>query len=236
MVKKYMKFVKVITTVILILLGIFMIYTEQGDNMKKHFKDEKIRQNVSENSIDFDSLQKLNKDIIAWIKVPGTKVNYPVVKTEDNNFYLNHDIDRSDSQFGAVFFDQRYYNRDIFKMDNIIIYGHNMGHWNSTMFGTLMKFKEKDFGEKHNEIYLYKRNREIIYNIVSVIRTTVIDDWYDFTQYGQKNTFKGMIQYIRERSIYFFDIPKKHTNQFITLSTCDYDGVYKILVIGVEKR
>ena len=235
MAKKVITFVRIIVIAMLIFIGILMIYTEQSDNIKKHLKDAKIRQENSDNKVHFDRLKATNKDVEAWIKVPGTGVDYPVVKTEDNNFYLTHDIDRSYSQFGSIFFDQRYYYRDIFEADNIIIYGHNMGHWNNAMFGTLMRFKEKKFCVEHNEIYLYKENRKILYNIVSVMRTTIEDDWYNFTQYSQEKTFLDMRQYVMDKSLYSYIAPEKCKEKFITLSTCDYDGNYRILIIGLEK-
>lgn len=236
MAKKVITFVRIIVIAMLISIGILMIYAEQGDNIKKYFRDEKMRQENAENKVNFDRLKVTNKDVEAWIKVPGTKVDYPVVKTEDNNFYLTHDIDRSYSQFGSIFFDQRHYYRDIFEADNVIIYGHNMGHWNKTMFGTLMRFKEKKFCAEHNEIYLYKGSKKIIYNVVSVIRTTIEDKWYDFIEYGRKKTFHDMRQYVMDKSLYPFFMPKKCIQKFITLSTCDYDGNYKILIIGLQRR
>lgn len=235
--KKIKKFVKFAITLLFVVSGIMLVYTDQSDNIKKHIDEVKIKQSISQDSdgVDFDKLQNVNKDIVAWIKVPGTKVDYPVLKTEDNNFYLSHDIDKSYSQFGSIFLDQRYYNLDILKADNLIVYGHNMGQWNDTMFGTLMKFKQKDFCEEHNEIYLYKGNEKIIYNIVSVIKTTTADEWYNFINYGKESTFNEKITYARDKSMYDFTKPEHIRKRFITLSTCDYDGAYKILVIGVKK-
>ena len=78
-------------------------------------------------------------------------------------------------------------------------------------------------------------NRKILYNIVSVMRTTIEDDWYNFTQYSQEKTFLDMRQYVMDKSLYSFIAPEKCKEKFITLSTCDYDGNYRILIIGLEK-
>ena len=93
-----------------------MILDEQSEGIMKRISDNGMRQeavNRKGNGIDFAGLQKINGDIVAWIKVPGTKVDYPVVKARDNSFYLSHGIDGSYSQYGAVFMDQRMYNRKL---------------------------------------------------------------------------------------------------------------------------
>ncbi len=91
-----------------------------------------------------------NSDVIGWITIDGTVIDYPVVRTGDNNFYLTHDADGNESAYGAIFMDYRNANAHMQK--HIIIYGHNMK--NGTMFHDLVNYKQQSFFAEHNSIYL----------------------------------------------------------------------------------
>ena len=91
--------------------------------------------------IDFESLRKINSDVKGWIKVNGTKINYPFVQTSDNSFYLNHSFDKSKNKNGWVFLDYRN-NLNNPNQKNCILYAHNMK--NQTMFGTLKNTMNSD--------------------------------------------------------------------------------------------
>ncbi|MFR6561140.1 MAG: class B sortase [Eubacterium ventriosum] len=155
-------------SVLLIILGITLIVLTVFQYYKVNNVYTKLRSNVvneetmkksndkREKVIDWNKLKAINENIVAWLYIPGTGVDYPVIKATDNSFYLNHDIYGKSSIYGSIYLDQRYYQmEDINEADNIIIYGHNMGHWNTSMFGKLMKYKEKDYCLKHKEVYLY---------------------------------------------------------------------------------
>ncbi|MBR3148547.1 MAG: class B sortase [Eubacterium sp.] len=122
----------------------------------------------AENPIDFASLQKQNDDIYAWIKVPGTKVDYPVVcHPEDDSFYLKHDAyTKKWLSSGAVYTELG--NSIAFDDSVTVVYGHN--GYGDTMFTTLHKFEEKEFFDKHSEFYIYMPGRKLTYNIVSAFK------------------------------------------------------------------
>ena len=100
-------------------------------------------------NVDFDELKKENKDIIGWIYCPDTPINYPVVKGKDNNQYLRTGLDGKYLFSGTIFCDYR--SKDIGTESNYIIYGHNLK--NSTMFGTLVKYKEQEYYDAHPIMY-----------------------------------------------------------------------------------
>lgn len=240
-VKKH-KLIRIVIMLLLISSGCLMILDEQSEGIMKRISDNGMRQeavNRKGNGIDFADLQKINGDIVAWIKVPGTKVDYPVVKARDNSFYLSHGIDGSYSQYGAVFMDQRMYNRKLNETDNVIIYGHNMGHWDDSMFGTLMNYKSSEFSFSNDRIYLYTKDEKSEYRIISVMRTTSADKWYEFISLDKKSRYEDKLRYLETNSIHRFLNDKVNNpgkGQFITLSTCDYDGRYKMLIVGIKSN
>ncbi len=122
----------------------------------------------ADNPIDFESLHKKNGDIYAWLKVPGTKVDYPVVQhPEDDNFYLKHDAyTKKWASSGAIYTELG--NTDTFNDSVTVVYGHN--GYGDTMFTTLHKFEGKDFFNKHGEFYIYMPNRKLTYQIVSAFK------------------------------------------------------------------
>ena len=204
-------------------------------DIKNKVEDKSVNVMKSEVSkkIDWNELKKINKDICAWLYIPTTGVDYPVIKTKSNNYYLTHDIYNKPSKYGSIFFDARYYNKKINNVSNIIIYGHNMGHWNDTMFGKLMRFKNKNFYEKHKNIYLYTKKQKNVYRIVNVTRTTIKDIWYEFISLNKcKYSIEKLRKDLCDTSLYNCKQLRNESNHFITLSTCDFNGKYRILVIG----
>ena len=147
--KKNKKYKEVIYYLIVYMILLFiLIYS--GIKIYKWYKDktsnkeivEQIKETVvvedkneykEEYTIDFNKLKEQNKETVAWIKVNNTNIEYPVVKANNNNFYLNHSFDKSENLAGWIFADYRnkFDNTD----KNIIIYGHNMR--DGSMFGSL---------------------------------------------------------------------------------------------------
>ena len=106
----------------------------------------------AERVIDFAALKAKNPDVVGWIYVPGTVVNYPILHREaDNEYYLRRDIDGREGSYDGVFLDGDD-TADFSKLQNLI-YGHHMK--NGTMFTPLISFKRKNFFEEHTRVYLY---------------------------------------------------------------------------------
>ena len=122
----------------------------------------------AENPIDFNSLQKKNSDIYAWIKVGGTKVDYPIVQSpETDEMYLKHSaIDKSWVASGAIYTEM--VNTKSFNDRVTLIYGHN--GYSDTMFTTLHKFEKKDFFDKHQTFVIYTPTSKLTYKIVSAFK------------------------------------------------------------------
>lgn len=190
-----------------------------------------------ENPIDFASLKKKNKDVYAWITVPGTKVNYAVCQhPKDNSYYLKHDSDGNANDAGAVF--SELYNAKTFKDPVTMLYGHY--GFGGAMFTSLHDFEDADFFKQHTEFYIYTPGHIYTYRIVSAYRTDDrhIFSMYDFGKASQLKQFEHDImhpnsvsQNVRKNA----KLTAKDT--FVVLSTCNSvnaggDGRY--LVCGVK--
>lgn len=153
-----------------------------------------VNETLAENPIDFESLQKQNKDIYAWLKVPGTKVDYPVVQhPDDDDFYLKHSAyDKKWSSSGAVYTELG--NTNSFEDTVTVVYGHN--GYGDTMFTTLHRFEKSDFFNKHEKFYIYMPHRKLTYQIVSAFKfdDRHILNCFDFNNTQVIEDFFSMIQ------------------------------------------
>lgn len=180
----------------------------------------------------FRKLREVNKDIVAWIYVPGTNVDYPVVHGEDNSYYLNHDIEGKTSRAGAIFLDYRITVNEDSTIDDIntVIYGHHMK--NGSMFASLKRYKDSSFLEENPYIYLDTVNGRRKYQIFSVF-VTKTDFQYTKINFSSDNEYLQYLQEINNKSMNSTNIELKSTDKIITLSTCTYefDGS-RLAVIG----
>ncbi len=100
--------------------------------------------------IDWEALRDINPDVVAWILIPETKINYPIVQTDDNEYYLDRLFDRSPSKVGAIFLDAG--STALLDGKNNIIYGHNMN--DGSMFTDITRYVDSDFFDEHRTIYI----------------------------------------------------------------------------------
>ena len=186
-----------------------------------------------ENPIDFDSLTAEYPDIYAWIRIPGTRVDYPIVQREgDNSYYLNHTIDGKKKTEGSIFTED--YNGKDFEDANTIIYGHNMK--NGSMFKTLHKYKDKQFLLDNSEIYIYQKDRVLKYKIFAAYiydsRHLMLS--FDFED---KNIFENYLNNVLTKRDMSSNINTSVNvtaeDKIITLSTCNNNDAQRYLVQAV---
>jgi len=139
--------------------------------LEEHLEEEK--QSLIEGENDFTKLLKENPDTVGWIMIPGTEIDYPVVQTDDDSYYLTHDYNKAESGHGSIFMDYR--NSANVSDKHTILYGHNMR--DGTMFHDLNEYKNLDFLSKHR--YIEYRNLNGIYRweIFSTYSTNVDFDY-----------------------------------------------------------
>lgn len=184
-------------------------------------------------SVDFTELSKINDEVVAWIKVPETSVNYPVVKHKDNSYYLTHSYDKSFNYAGWIYTDYRNDIDDL--VSNNIIYGH--GRVDGSMFGSLRDLINKDGSEKL--VYISTPYNNYIFQVFSIYRIMNTND-YLYTGYDNNEKFLSFIDLIKNRSLVKYDdLEIEPSDKILTLVTC-YDTREKFVIhakmIKWEKR
>ena len=188
-------------------------------------KDEE--NDEEEYKIDFNKLKEHNSETIAWIKVNGTNIEYPIVKTNDNKFYLNHNFDKSINSAGWIFADYRNKFDDTDK--NIIVYGHNMR--DGSMFGSMKNILNSDWynNEENTNITIYTENENYTYKVFSIYKIQS-EDYYIKTEFKDDNEFEQFIKTMKKRSIRDFDVDVSKNDTILTLSTCANNDKYRIVL------
>ena len=215
------KVIKTILIIIMIisLINIFIWFYENNKTKEITTKAKKYI-NVGNNTIS-PKIINLNEDIIGWLIVDNTSINYPVVQGKNNEFYLNHDLDKNYNSAGWIFMDSENSLDD----QNIIIYGHHRR--DGSMFGSIDNLLNKNKGGK---IKLLINNKEINYNIFSIYKT---EKEYNYREKNYNN-FNKKIEELKKRSIINYNVDINNKNQIITLSTCDNDNKKRIVIHGIK--
>lgn len=190
--------------------------------------------------IDFAALQQQNPDVYAWIQVPGTEVDYPILQSSnDNTYYLNHTIDGEEKKEGAIFTEN--YNTKTFEDPNTVIYGHDMK--NGSMFQSIHKYMDRSFFDNNRDIVIYMPDQILRYKIFAAYLT---DNGhllmnYNFWSKDEYQQYLNSIFSMRDMNA-FIDTSTEVTTEdkIITLSTC-YAGIstqrylVQAVLVSIEK-
>ena len=198
------------------LYGYYRSYKKAKDTYSKIAK-ENVKISKNERKIDFKKLKSQNQDIAGWIYIRGTTIDYPIVQGKDNEEYLHQDFNKKKSSSGTIFLDNNC--KKDFTSDNNIIYGHHMK--NGTMFAQLLKFREKSFLKKHNEIMIFTPDRTIHLKVISAYAQKAQNKIpVTFANDKQK---KAQIK-IRRMSEPSIKLDDKKIDRIYTFVTCSYEG------------
>jgi sortase B len=159
-------------------------------------------------------LQAQNSDMVGWLTVPGTKIDYPFVQAADNDFYLRRDYNGVYALAGTLFMDYRC-AKD-FTSQNTIIYGHHMK--NGSMFGTLKKFRDEDFFVANKTALVHLPNGTLTLELFAymVIRSN------DAMLYDHEPG-SNFLAYVEQNARHYRDVGAATEDRFVTLSTCAYE-------------
>lgn len=167
--------------------------------------------NQEEMQIKWKELKSINNDIIGWIRIKDTHINYPILKDNDNLVYLKHSFNREYNKNGSIF----TLNKEPFFDDVTILYGHNMK--SGLMFTDLGKYMNNDFLKKHPSFEIYTENQNYIAEVFSVYSTGVKTEESNIKYLD----FADEIEYYKKMSIHKLDNVEK-IEKLIKLSTCSY--------------
>ena len=202
------------------LIGIWLMYQEGVTEYEelKEYVNETPEDDGDENSdaattIDFEELQKINPDIVAWIRIEGLGIDYPVVQGEDNEHYLHYTFRDEANVAGSIFLDYR--NKADFSDSKIILYGHNMK--NGTMFGSLKKYQDESVFWDNQIITIYlPGNKEWKFKVQECRNVKVNDSCYEL-----KDDRAGQVEF---------------EDKELLLSTCSSFADQRLVVFGKIQR
>lgn len=174
-------------------------------------------------TVNFQELKSINADAVAWIKIDGTTINYPVLQTTNNEYYLNNDIYKKADQCGSIYMDYQNDKRLVDK--NTVIYGHHIKR--GIMFADLEKICSGELGNDI-DIYVYTPEKSMKFKVFSAY-TNIPEEYSINTEITEKE-YDQFVETLKNKSEKEFVGKPDKSNQIITLSTCDKSGKERILV------
>lgn len=245
--KKYKVFL-LLLIVILAISSYFFIKEIAENNKEKYFytdlqtmvhTDNRNNDEIKENNTtnyDLKNIYDLNHDVIGWIKIDGTNIDYPVMQNKD--YYLYRNIYKEYSSHGTPYLAD---NCNIETSDNLVIYGHHMN--DNSMFSQLDDYKKRDFYKKHKFIKFYTMKNNIteenLYEIISVFKTVVYTNnsfqYYKYINFRDEEEFKCFSKKCNDLKLYSTDSTMNFKDKLITLSTCEYSQKNGRMVIIAKK-
>lgn len=202
--------------------------------------ESKITESKTERMIQLEELQKENEEIIGWLEIEGTNINYPVLQTSDNDYYLTHNYKKEKASTGSIFLDKDF---DLINgSSNYLIYGHR--NKSGLMFEDLIKYAEEDFYKEHTKIRFTTNKDDSIYEILSVFYSRVyykseqnVFRYYYFVNAENEQEYNDFVKNAKKASIYDTGVTAKYGDQLLTLSTCEYsqeDGRFAVVCKKIE--
>jgi sortase B len=183
-------------------------------------------------AVDFDALSEINPDIVAWIYIEDTEINYPVVQGTDNQYYLKRLFNGKWNGSGCIFLDSR--NSPDLSDRHSIIYGHHMK--NGTMFSGLTEYKKQGFYEGHPVVLLMMPEQNVRVEIFAGYVANVQENAWEIAL-GSDVEFGEWLEEAKERSCFKSEITPAVTDRIVTLSTCSYEfDNARFVLLGVIRK
>ncbi|MDO5519191.1 MAG: class B sortase [bacterium] len=196
---------------------------QQANTEKKNSKKEEEQQSSKSELLPaIEPFVKTNKDVIGYISIPDTNVDYPILMGQDNDYYLYHDIDGNEDKAACIMADYKYNDtniRDKFQR-HTLIYGHYL--LKKTMFTSVAKYKDQKFFESHPYIYysnLYKTGKWRVFSVyvINADQETIP------RKFKEDEKYIAYLKKIKERSKYKVDVSLDKDSKILTLCTCSYE-------------
>ena len=247
------KILLLIVLTIIVVLGVTYMSYYLYNNYKTRKDNAEILGNVKINETDItgtktermlqlEELQKENEEIIGWLEIEGTNINYPVLQASDNDYYLTHNYKKEKSSTGSIFLDKDF---DLINgSSNYLIYGHRSK--SGLMFEDLMKYAKEDFYKEHTKVKFTTNKDDSLYEILSVFYSRVyykseknVFRYYYFVNANNEQEYNDFVNNAKKVSLYDTGVTANYGEQLLTLSTCEYsqeDGRFAIVCKKVENE
>ena len=239
---------KYIFILILIIISIsaftyYKFHTNKNKNILNDIKidETQITETKTERMLQLEELKKQNNDIVGWLEIPNTKINYPVLQTTDNEYYMTHTYKKEYSKDGSIFLDKDY-NWDV-PSSNLLIYGHN--NKNGNMFQELLKYEDESYYKEHPTIKFTTVNEDCTYEIIAVFKSRVyykseknVFRYYYFINAENEEEYNNYVEESKKASLYNTGKTAEYGKQLLTLSTCEYsqeDGRFVIVARKISQ-
>ena len=206
---------------------------EKGETITT--EDTKEQNEKIERMLQVKQLQAQNADIVGWLEIENTNINYPVLQGTDNSYYMTHNYKKEKSKNGSIFLNADY-NWNI-PSNNLLIYGHNLG--NGMMFQELLKYEKESFYQEHPVIRFTTAEEDAEYEIISAFKSRVyhkseknVFRYYFFLNSESEEEYREFVKNAKNASLYPIDVTASYGDQLITLSTCSYyvqDGRFAVV-------
>lgn len=226
MLNKILRIINILEVIVLILLLSFsttkiVTWNKENIETKALITELNTIKDTQNDTLNINELKSKNNDTIGWIKVNNTNIDYPLVQSKDNNYYLTHNYNKKKTSAGWIFLDKRN-NKDLSNKNNII-YGHSRK--DKSMFGTLKYTLNKNWYKNKDNLIIKITTETKKYNYeVFSIYTIEKENYYLQTDFTTKKEYKTFLNILRERSIYDFKTDIENTTSILTLSTCYKDN------------
>ena len=216
---------------IIALYGMYGIWDNSHINQQGDATQYKTYKPSSEDNLSFEDLVDLNKEVIGWLVVNKTNIDYPVLQSDNNSKYVNTDVYGKFSLAGSIFLD--YKNNKNFSDMNNILYGHHMEK--DMMFGEIDSFAQKDYFDKHTKGKLFYDNQWHKIEFFAFLCMDAYDDIIYNTFLNWEQDGDTYLNYIKENAINYREISAEK-KRFLTLSTCNSDSTNgRYILIGYIK-
>lgn len=240
--KKYI-FILILIIIIILIFTYYKFYTNKNNNILNdiNIDETQITETKTEKMLQLEELKKQNNDIVAWLEIPNTEINYPVLQTTDNEYYMTHTYKKEYSSDGSIFLDKDY-DWDL-PSSNLLIYGHN--NRNGNMFEDLLKYEDESYYKEHPTIEFTTLDEDCEYEIISVFKSRIyykseqnVFRYYFFINAENEEEYNYYVEESKKASLYDTGKTAEYGEQLLTLSTCEYsqeDGRFVIVARKISQ-
>lgn len=247
--KKNLIILSIIFMILIVSCTGYIIYDKISQNRNQAMYDEidtniEVPQDIENNKIITENMKKVislkrqNEDVKGWIQIDDTMINYPILQTTDNDYYLNYTYKKEKSKYGSIYAKNECDILD--NNSNVIIYGHNMR--NGQMFNALLDYTDESFYKEHKTIKIATENEQSNYSIVAVFKSRIfyqneenVFRYYNYTKFNNEESYNDFLENCRKIQLYDTGVSAEYGEQLITLITCEYSQKNGRIVIVAKK-